>query len=309
MKNKIFLLIQWTISISAFSYAVWNTNFSSALTKLNDFSLSFFFIAGLFLVLDYAFMGLRLQKLLTTKAPFSASMRATIICVGYNNLLPAKAGDILKIMFISSSLKKKISEITPIVVQERLYDLMLLAGTCLFVLPSAPLPLDTSMLLLILICIPCSIFLMIKFDKYIIMCIDKIPAHKPRMFCRNMFAMFLSGIDNVNCIKVFILTVLIWTFYFSSFTVCLLFVADLPLTLLQCAVVFCVTCMGMALPSSPGGLGIFEAALVLSLSWFNIPPDTALSIAIVMHCFYLIPISLIAVFMKKTEFNVQAIKL
>lgn len=44
-----------------------------------------------------------------------------------------------------------------------------------------------------------------------------------------------------------------------------------------------VTLLGVAVPSSPGFIGIFEAAGVFALSVFGVPKDRALAAALVLH--------------------------
>jgi hypothetical protein len=55
----------------------------------------------------------------------------------------------------------------------------------------------------------------------------------------------------------------------------------------------CLTTLGMVVPSSPGYLGVFEYLTVLSLAFFGIAKEAALSCALVVHALgYLTPIVL-----------------
>jgi len=57
---------------------------------------------------------------------------------------------------------------------------------------------------------------------------------------------------------------------------------------LQAAIVF-----GVALPSTPGYIGAFEAAIVLTLGLYGVPQDTAFAYAITYHVTTFIPITLL----------------
>ena len=57
--------------------------------------------------------------------------------------------------------------------------------------------------------------------------------------------------------------------------------------------VTCAMALSLSVPSSPSGAGLYEAAAVAGLAVFNIPADTALAYAIVLHLF---SFALIAVF-------------
>ena len=51
----------------------------------------------------------------------------------------------------------------------------------------------------------------------------------------------------------------------------------------------------MAVPSSPGALGVFEAVVVLSLGWFAVGKEAALAAALLMHAGQYVPTTLAAV--------------
>jgi uncharacterized protein (TIRG00374 family) len=54
-----------------------------------------------------------------------------------------------------------------------------------------------------------------------------------------------------------------------------------------------VLALGIALPSAPAGLGVFEGAIVAALSFFEISREQALSIAVVVHLFQIITTAII----------------
>lgn len=49
------------------------------------------------------------------------------------------------------------------------------------------------------------------------------------------------------------------------------------------AVVMIITALGFAIPSAPGGVGTYHAAVLLGLSWFGVPEGMAVIFATVMH--------------------------
>jgi hypothetical protein len=46
--------------------------------------------------------------------------------------------------------------------------------------------------------------------------------------------------------------------------------------------------LGVSIPSSPGYVGVFEAAMTYALSLFGIPESTAFAYAVVSHSLYLV---------------------
>ena len=56
--------------------------------------------------------------------------------------------------------------------------------------------------------------------------------------------------------------------------------------IVQSAIVF-----GIAVPSSPGFVGVFEAAIVVGLALYGIPQDRALAYALTYHAATFLPIT------------------
>jgi len=49
----------------------------------------------------------------------------------------------------------------------------------------------------------------------------------------------------------------------------------------------------MALPGAPGGLGVYEAAVVAPSLWFGVDKETAVALAIVLRAVQYIPVTLL----------------
>jgi hypothetical protein len=62
------------------------------------------------------------------------------------------------------------------------------------------------------------------------------------------------------------------------------FVPQAPLTWALLAL--CVTLLGVAIPSAPGYVGVFEASAVAALSVFDVPSSVALGYALVLHALH-----------------------
>jgi uncharacterized membrane protein YbhN (UPF0104 family) len=45
----------------------------------------------------------------------------------------------------------------------------------------------------------------------------------------------------------------------------------------------CAIALGLTIPSAPSGAGLYEAAVVTGLAVFDIPADTAMAYALVLH--------------------------
>ena len=58
----------------------------------------------------------------------------------------------------------------------------------------------------------------------------------------------------------------------------------------QALAVFILSALGMAMPSTPGAVGVFEAAIVFGLNHlFNVDKELALAIGLLIHMMQYIP--------------------
>jgi uncharacterized membrane protein YbhN (UPF0104 family) len=58
--------------------------------------------------------------------------------------------------------------------------------------------------------------------------------------------------------------------------------------IVQSAIVF-----GIAVPSSPGFIGVFEAAIVVALALYSVPQETAVAYALTYHAATFLPITVL----------------
>ena len=71
--------------------------------------------------------------------------------------------------------------------------------------------------------------------------------------------------------------------------------ASLPISIAAGLAVFAVASLGMAVPAAPGGIGVFEAAMVAALGWFGVDRHEALACALVTHMLQFVPTTIAGV--------------
>jgi uncharacterized protein (TIRG00374 family) len=105
-------------------------------------------------------------------------------------------------------------------------------------------------------------------------------------------ASFASGLralrNGRHLVAVFLLSLLLW----SLIAVCNLLVFwafDIELPVVAAFFILVVQILSTAVPSAPGYVGTFHVAVVASLAVFQITPELALSMAIMMHAVFFFP--------------------
>ncbi len=103
---------------------------------------------------------------------------------------------------------------------------------------------------------------------------------------------FASGLQTIkkgrHLFAVLALSIVLWsTFALSNFLVFRSFSLDLPYYAPFFFLVFQV--LGVTLPSSPGFIGTYHAAVVVDFTSFDVSHERALSVAITMHAAFFFP--------------------
>jgi uncharacterized protein (TIRG00374 family) len=125
-------------------------------------------------------------------------------------------------------------------------------------------------------------------------------------------ASFALGLQALNqgwhMITVLVLSLLLWAVVaFSNVFVFYGFELQLPLT--AAFFILVVQILGVVIPSSPGFIGTYHAAVVAGLAVFEVAPELALSIAIMMHAAFFFPFILVGlVFLWRESLSLRELR-
>lgn len=233
-----------------------------------------------------------------TRPPLRAVADALLIGYLFNNILPARAGEVARIVALKQRAGTSRAETAATVVIERGYDVL-----CLLVLLFATLPwlppvswLRAAMYLAIALAVVLAaaiIVLSIWGDRALRLALRpfvRLPFLRERIegVTRNL-GQGLAGLRRGRIgLAAFVWTTISWLVLAISFWFIML-AFDLHLS--PVAGLFVVIAVGLAmiLPSSPGSLGVFEAAAVLALGAYGISDSRALPYALVLHAVNFFP--------------------
>jgi uncharacterized protein (TIRG00374 family) len=253
-------------------------------------------------LLSYAALGLRLKYLRTPALPFWDCVSAGLLCLGANNIFPAKAGEIIKAAWISRRNKFQFAAALGIVFWERFFDvnMLLMIGVWTAWTLNIEHGLFAGILILVVIW-----FLLIFAKKY--------PAFFPALFHKMNLRKLTDFINTLQeevhlnmklkrLSWLAISTFIVWSSYAVVSVLSYKLIAGLNVNITQGICIFAISSLGMLLPSTPGAIGVYEASTVLALSWFGIEKEQALGIALFNHALQFIPTTLLGwVVFVKTE--------
>jgi len=225
--------------------------------------------------------------------PFWDCVKAGLLCLGANNIFPAKAGEIIKAARISRRNEIPFAAALGIVFWERFFDVNMLLS--IGVWTAWTLGIDSGLLtgLTILALIWLTLLFARKYPAFFPALFSKIKVNKLTGFIDTLQEEVNSNMTIKRLSWLLVSTALVWTTYAAVSILSYKYIAGLNVTATQGLCIFAVSSLGMLLPSTPGAIGEYEASTVLALSWFGIEKEQALGIALFNHALQFIPTTLL----------------
>ncbi|MGW8250521.1 MAG: lysylphosphatidylglycerol synthase transmembrane domain-containing protein [Anaerolineales bacterium] len=250
-------------------------------------------VLGAVLIVVWLFVrGLFWRTLLQDKAAYRDVFWT--LNEGYliNNLLPFRLGEIARAFLLSKKSGMSFWEVLPSILIERIMDITYAIGLFFLLLPfvvgisgqgSFAVVMGIGILLVFLV-----LFLLARNRDWALKVNDKIGERVPiiRRLTGKIVPSFLTGLAVLTDGRRFLTAVgwvtLDWAIAFLEYFVLVrAFVPDAKPLWSSFSLV--VAALGIAVPSSPGGVGVFEAAIVGALALFGVNSSAALAAAITAH--------------------------
>lgn len=277
-----------------FKVARWE-EFVLAFSTIRYLNLS---IAILLLVISLLTRALAWWTLLEQRPPFIRTFH--IINIGYllNNLLPLRAGEIGRALLMGKVTGLSPFHILSTILIERAFDMAMAAGILLATLPLAlsvalgvgvewAKPVAILTLIMVIVGLFC-LYLAARYHQKVKKWVTSFGEHSSlvQRFIVPQLESLLDGLSILTQPKRFIVSVfwiiICWLLYVSIYYIMLLpIVPNAPYwwALFSDGVV----ALGVAVPSAPGGLGVWEASIVGSLSILGVSTSAALAYALSVH--------------------------
>jgi uncharacterized protein (TIRG00374 family) len=214
--------------------------------------------------------------------------------IGYliNNFLPLRAGEIARGLLLAEKIQGGFAAVLPSIFLERLIDMGFAAITLLVALPfvvSEKWMWPTVLTSLGIVTVGAVfLYLALKQAAFLEKIITKVFSRwlKFQQWLLSLFHQFIDGLTAAakggNAIRAVGWLLITWICYWISFYILILAIepdAKFVWALFTDGVVS----LGIAIPSAPGSLGIWEASFVAALAVFGINQSRSLAVALVMH--------------------------
>ncbi len=289
--------LQIALVAGCFVYVFWGIDLSKFLVSFKQFGIFTILGALVFSIVPYLILGVRFNFLTDYKAGFLNALKASVFCLGINNIFPAKLGEVAKVFYLRRKTGISIGKGLGMVFWERFADLNMLL--ILGIISALLMKVTTALVPLAIVVggIWCFIILLKLFPKAADFVSKLIPSERLKLLFNEVMQQLHGRMSKGFFFWLTGYSILFWLGNLAVSVVVLAWVGQLHLSFPQMLTVFVVVTLGFAAPSGPGAIGVVEAAFKFTLATlFKVPVEQALAIALVFRFISFVPPTLAALY-------------
>ncbi len=242
-----------------------------------------------------------------TRPPVGATTRALLVGYFFNNVLPARAGEAVRVLALHRDAGTSRAEALATAVSERIYDilalLVLLFAAAPF-LPEVTWLRSAAWLALVIVAATLALFVVLaRWGERPLRFLLRPLARLPRVdderldFAAASLVRGLSGLHRPRLAALaFAVTLGSWLVLAASFWLAMAGF-DLGTGFDAALLVVVATNLAMIIPSSAAAVGVFEAATLVALGAYGVDDSRALAYAVVLHALNFFPFILMGLYL------------
>lgn len=300
---KVFVLIFKIFVLSGLGYYLLSDVDMERLLK-TDLQISYPAIILFFFVFIgiYLLASLRFWTIIGNKnVNFRAGFESVIIGYSINNIMPARLGEVARLVYLKVVYKTPTSISLSAVVVERFFDLnIVVVLVALFAMNFVGSDSVEMFLLMLLIGWVILIASMI-FKSTFFLVLDMLPWASIVCFVKSNVDILHSKLKPRGLVLILMLSLLFWAYTYFMYYLFFNYAVSYDLDFQKIIILFVACSVAYTLPVSPGAVGVFEAAAVFVLTKYGIEKESALVSAIIFHFLIVAPtyIALAMILIKK----------
>jgi len=253
------------------------------------------------LALTVALRALRWQLVfpLRTRPPLPATTRALLVGYLFNNILPLRAGEALRVVVLHEEAGTSRAEALATAVSERVYDVLALLVLLLVASPFLPdvtwLRRAAVLTVVLLVFLAVAFAVLVRYGERPVRFLLRPTARLPGLSEQRVDYAAASIVRGFSALRrpaiaapAFAVTVVSWLMLAASFWLAME-AFDLGLGYGAALLVVISINLAMVVPSSPAAVGVFEAATLVALRAYGVEPSLALAYAVVLHALNFFP--------------------
>lgn len=295
-RSKISGVVRWLPGLIISALAIWLlislSNWQEVIQVVSVMKLNWLFPALIIFVISAGMRALSWRFLLQNKASYGRVF--LVLNQGYllNNIFPFRLGELGRAFLLSQATTLSGFFVLSTIVIERAYDLTIAAGLLLATLPFVlGVEIGASIAYTVLVVVLLGLVAMYIFARNrdgIKAKLNDFGQSRPTFKERILPAIgsFLDGLGALARWDQFLLSVffMLLSWFFGAMVLYFLSLSfGVEVEAWWIGFVLGVISLGIAIPSAPAGLGVYEVAMVGAFSILGVPASQALAIALVAH--------------------------
>ena len=300
--RPLLIVAGFIVTVVAMYLAIRGVDFDDAKEALADSNLLWLVPSGALLAAGLGLRALRWWSLFHAdhRPPLRSVARAMFIGLFFNTILPARAGEVARVITLHRRTGTPRAETLGTVVVERLFDvlaLLLLLFAFYPLLPEIGWLRNAALFGAAVVAgAIVLVYVVVRYEEraihVLLSPLRRLPvaglAERLEYAAVNATRGLVALRDPRAALQAMALTLASW-FVLSLSCWVLLSAFSLDLPVVAGLLVLITINFSMILPSGPAALGVFEAATILALQAFDVPRAEALSYALVLHLLNLVP--------------------
>ena len=292
MRHVLSLVGRFGLAAACLAYALWGVDFSRLWQVLAELRVRDMLLYALAVLASTVLPGLRLRFLTGNRITPATGLKACLLGLGVNNVLPARLGEMAKAVYLRREASISLGQALEAVFWERFFDLSALL--CLGVAVAALL--GQSLILYPLLAVVGGGWAFLGLLRLrpgaAHACLRLVPGERLRLFAGEMLGLLQARMRAGFFLRLAGWTALSWAGFTGACGLGLCLLAGFPFDATMVLTVFAVTTLGFALPAAPGGMGVYEASAVLALGWFGVDRERAFAVGLALHMLQYLPVTL-----------------
>jgi glycosyltransferase 2 family protein len=228
-----------------------------------------------------------------TRPGFRPAASALLIGAFFNNVLPARAGEVARVLALRQMAGTSQFEALGTVISERIYDvlsLLVLLFVALPVLPEVAWVKAAAVTAIVLTLVVAAFLLAlarwgegpVRFLMRPLLRLPGFSVERTDLGAASLIRGLTAGRDARLALGAAALTTISWIVFSTSYWF-LMLAFHLDVDPFAGLLVLVATNLAMVLPSSPAALGVFEGATQVALSAYGVEPSVSLSYGVLLH--------------------------
>ncbi len=293
MSKHLSLAVRFLLVGGCLTYALWGVDLAGlgrALAEFRPLPVALYVLAVPAIVIT---PGLRLRFLMAGTIRPLTGLWACFIGLALNNVLPARLGEMAKALYLRRESGLSLGRGLEAVFWERFFDLnaLLVLGAAVAAMLGQGLVLYP--LLALVGGVWCFLALLRLRPGAAHALLRLAPGERLRLFAAEMLGLLQANLRLGFLAVLGLWTLAAWAGYVALYALGLCSMAGLPFSWPMVLTAFAVATLGFAIPGAPGGMGVFEASMVLALGWFGVDRDRAFAAALAIHLLQYLPVTVL----------------